>query len=65
MDRPGEYYTKSNKPDRKTQIPYDFTHMWNLMNRINKQTEEKQTHRHREETDSCQRGVVLGGWVKR
>ena len=38
MDRPGEHYTKWNKPFRERQMPYDFTHMWNLMrNQNNKQ----------------------------
>ena len=35
MDRPGEHYDKQNKPARERQIPYDFTHMWNLMNKLN------------------------------
>ena len=38
MDRPGEHYAKWNKPVRERQIPYDFTHMWNQMNKLNKQT---------------------------
>ena len=28
MNGPGEYYAKQNKPDRKSQQPSDFTHMW-------------------------------------
>ena len=35
MDGPGEYYAKWNKPVRERQIPHDFTHMWNLMNKLN------------------------------
>ena len=35
MDEAGEYYAEWNKPVRKRQIPYDFTYMWNLMNKIN------------------------------
>ena len=35
MDGPGEHYAKGNKPVRERQIPYDFTHMWNLMNKLN------------------------------
>ena len=31
----GEHYAKWNKPVRERQIPYDFTHMWNLMNKLN------------------------------
>ena len=34
MDGPGEHYAKWNKPVREKQIPYDFTHMWNLMNKL-------------------------------
>ena len=35
MDGPGEHYAKWNMPVRERQIPYDFTHMWNLMNKLN------------------------------
>ena len=31
----------------------------------NKQAEQKRTHRYREQSDGCQMGEVLGGWVKR
>ena len=31
----GEHYDKGNKPVRERQIPHDFTHMWNLMDKIN------------------------------
>ena len=34
MDGPGEHYIMWNKPVRERQIPYDFTHMWNLMNKL-------------------------------
>ena len=27
------YYAKRNKSVRERQVPYDFTHMWNLRNR--------------------------------
>ena len=30
------YCAKWNKSDRKRQIPYDFTYMWNLKYKINK-----------------------------
>ena len=33
MDGPREHYAKWNKSVRERQIPYDFTHMWNLMNK--------------------------------
>ena len=35
MDGPGEHFAKWNKPVRERQIEYDFTHMWNLMNKLN------------------------------
>ena len=35
MDGPGEHYAKRNKPVRERQIPYVFTYMWNLMNKLN------------------------------
>ena len=35
MDGPGEHYAMWNKPVSERQIPYDFTHMWNLMNKLN------------------------------
>ena len=34
MGRAGEH-AKCNKPVRERQIPYAFTHMWNLMNKPN------------------------------
>ena len=37
--------------------------MWNLKNNINKQN--KSTHRYREQTDDCQKGDGLGGWVEK
>ena len=35
MDGPGEHYAKLNKPVRERQIPYNFTHGWNVMNKLN------------------------------
>ena len=40
MDGPEEHYAKWNEAVRETQIPYDFTHMWNLMNKLNKQNRD-------------------------
>ena len=31
---PGEHYAKWNKPVRERQTPYDFTHVWNLMSKL-------------------------------
>ena len=36
-----------------------FIYMWNLKNKINEQTKQKQTHRYRGQTDVCQR---VGSW---
>ena len=47
------------KSDRETQIPSNFTYMWNRKNKRNEHTKQKQTHRCREQTDGCQRG---GRW---
>ena len=30
MDRPRDYHTMWSKSERKQQIPYDITYMWNL-----------------------------------
>ena len=46
---------------RERQIPHDFTHMWNLQNKVNEQTKGKQVHRYREQTDGCQVG---DGWLE-
>ena len=35
MDGTGEHYAMWNKPVRERQITYDFTPMWNLMNKLN------------------------------
>ena len=44
----------------------DFTYLWNLMNKINVETKQKQTHRCREQTDWWSpAGRDLGGWMKK
>ena len=48
-------YAKKNKSVRERQIPYDFTHRWNLSNTTNEQRKKKIKDREREtkqETDS-------------
>ena len=35
-------------------MPYGFTCMWNLKNKINKQAEQKQAYRNREHLEVCQ-----------
>ena len=46
-------------------MPYDFTYMWNLKNKINEKTEQKQIHRYKEQTDDCQKPGRLGDWVEK
>ena len=35
MNGPGEYHAQWNKPFKERQVPYDFSCMCNLMNKIN------------------------------
>ena len=37
------YYAKPNKSDRKRDIPYDVTHMWNMKTYIHKQAKTNRT----------------------
>ena len=34
MDGPGEHYAKWNKSVRERQVPHDLMRMWNLMNKL-------------------------------
>ena len=52
MDRPWGYYAKWNKSDWEGQLLYDFTYMWNLINKTNQQTKL---------IDTEQRSVVIRG----
>ena len=61
MDGSRGYYTKWNKSERERQIPNDFTYMWNLQNKMKKQTKLKQTQRYREQASGCQTGGGEGG----
>ena len=45
LDGPKEHYGKWNKPVGERQIPYDLTHMWSTMNKLNLQGKWGQTHR--------------------
>ena len=54
-DGPRDYHTKWSKSGRERQI-YDIPHMWNLKYDTNELTKQKQTHRHRKQTYSYQRG---------
>ena len=48
---------------RERQIPYDFTYIWNLKNKINKQNRNRL--KNREQADGCQRGMGFRGRVKK
>ena len=50
MDGPGEYHAKWDKPVREKQILYDFTHMWNLMNKLNKQNRARLIDREQDDS---------------
>ena len=42
MDGGRECYAQQNKSVRERQIPYDFTHTWNLRNKTSKQVGKKE-----------------------
>ena len=70
MDRPTDCHTEWSKSDRKRQISYDITYMWNLkkkkMVQMNLFTKQKYSHRYRKQTYSHQVGKgrrdKLGDW---
>ena len=41
MDGAREYNAKQNKSVRERQMPYDFTHIWNVRNKTDEQSWEK------------------------
>ena len=43
-----EYNAKWNKPLREGQIPYDFTHMWNLETKQMSKRKERERERERQ-----------------
>ena len=43
MDGAREHYAKPNKSVREGQIPYDFTHKWNLRKKAKGKEREGQT----------------------
>ena len=45
MDESRGFNTKWNKSVRRRQMPYDFTHMWNLRNKMNKGKWDKPENR--------------------
>lgn len=64
-----QYYAKWNKPAGERQVLLDFTHMWNLKDKINWWTKEIQGHWSVEQADDSQREgggrwVAGKGWTK-
>ena len=51
MDESRKYNAKQNKPVRERQIPYDFTHVWNLRNK-RKQTKKKKNKKTNQKTEN-------------
>ena len=49
-----EYYAKQNKSVKDRQIPYDFTHMWNLRNATGKHRRNKKKREANHQIDSLQ-----------
>ena len=60
-----EGITVSEISQTERQILYGFIYMWNVKNKINEQTKQKEAHRHREQTYGSQREGYLGDWVKK
>ena len=54
-----EHYAKWNKPG-ESQISYDLTYKWNLINKTNKQAVYNERHWNKEQTDSNHRGRQRG-----
>ena len=64
MDGTRDYHTKWSKSEKKRQIPYNITYMWNLKYNTNELMYETKTHRHREQTCGCQGGGRVEGGVE-
>ena len=63
-DRPRDCHTKWSKSDRKRQISYDITYMWNLTyDTMNLFMKWKQTHRLRKQTYRSPKGKEAGGEI--
>ena len=65
MDGLRGYYAKWNMSGRERQLPCDFTYMWKLKKNQWTNKAEKNPHRYREQSDGCQIGGLLWGWVKK
>ena len=59
MDGAREYNAKQNKSVRERQIPYDFTHLWNLRNKTNKQRRKKEKDTNQETLLTTENKVMV------
>ena len=51
MNGPRDYHSKQSQSERKRQIPYDITYMWNLKYNANKYIYETKTDSQIQRTD--------------
>ena len=61
MDETRNSHTKWSKAERKGQIPYDITYIWNLIYGTSEPFHKKENHGHGEQTCGCQREGM--GWT--
>ena len=59
VDGSREYNAKWNKPVRERQIPYDFTHMWNLRNETKGKKNNNKTRPTNKQTLNYREQVVI------
>ena len=60
-DGTGDSHSEWSKSERKRQIPYNITYIWNLINSKNEAFHRKENHGHGEETCGCQGGMGGSG----
>ena len=63
MDRTRDSHTKGSKSERERQIPYDITHIWNLIYGTNEPLHRKETHGLGKKTCDFQGGGKGMGWT--
>ena len=56
MNGPRDYHSKQSKSERKRQIPYDITYMWNLKYYTDEHTNETETDSQKQRTGSRGQG---------
>jgi len=53
--RKAYFFLSKSERERKRQIPYDLTYIWNLIYSTNESFHRKETHGRGEQTFGCQR----------